>query len=61
MLCNISAAVLRFVARSEGEEGQTLAEFGMILALVSAVSIVALGLLATAITVMYGDVTAVLP
>jgi Flp pilus assembly pilin Flp len=61
MLSNIKAAILRFVAPSEGEEGQTLAEYGLVLALVSVASIVALGLLGASIIVMYGDITAVLP
>ncbi len=61
MLSKISAAMLRFVAHSEGEEGQTLAEYGLILAFVSVASIVALGLLAGTIIVMFDDIRAVLP
>ena len=61
MLSNISAAMLRFIVHSEGEEGQTLAEYGLVLALVSVASIVALGLLAGTIIVMYDDIRAVLP
>jgi Flp pilus assembly pilin Flp len=61
MLFNISAAMLCFVAHAEGEEGQALAEYGLILALVSVASIVALGLLGAATIVMYDDITAVLP
>ncbi len=49
MLSNIGAAMLRWVGRSEREEGQTLAEYGLILAFVSMVSIIALGLLAASI------------
>ncbi len=49
MLSNISAAMLRFVAHSEGAEGQTLAEYGLILVFVSMACIVALGLLAASI------------
>jgi Flp pilus assembly pilin Flp len=61
MLSNISAAMLRFVSHSEGEEGQTLTEYGLVLAFVSVASIGALGLLAMTIFVMFGDITAALP
>ncbi len=56
MLPNISAAMLRFVAHSEGEEGQTLAEYGLIMAFVSAASIIALGLLAARIIGLFDGV-----
>ncbi len=49
MLSNISAAMLRRVGRSQREEGQALAEYGLILAFVSVASIIALGLLAASI------------
>ncbi len=61
MLSNISAAMLRLVAYAEGEEGQALAEYGLILGFVSVASIVALSLLGAATIVMYDDITAVLP
>ncbi len=61
MLSNISAAMLRFIVHSEGEKGQALAEYGLILAIVSVASIVALGLLGAATIVMFNDITAVLP
>ena len=44
-------------ARFEREDGQGLAEYGLILALVSIAAIVSLGLMATAITGVFGDVT----
>ena len=61
MLSNISAAMLRFVARWEVEEGQALAEYGLILAFVSMVSIIALGLLAVSIVGLFDDVREALP
>ncbi len=61
MFSAISAAMLRYAAPWEGEEGQTLAEYGMILALVSAVSIVALGLLAVSVVGLLGVVTDAFP
>ncbi len=60
MLSNIRAAMLRFIAHWEGEEGQTLAEYGLILAFVSVASIIALGLLAASIVGLLGDLPAVL-
>ena len=61
MLSNINAAMLRFVARWEVEEGQALAEYGLILAFVSMVSIIALGLLAVSIVGLFDDVREALP
>ena len=57
MLPLISGAVLQLMARFQREEGQGLAEYGLILAIVSIAAIVALGLIATAISGMFGDVT----
>ncbi|MCH7999043.1 MAG: Flp family type IVb pilin [Chloroflexi bacterium] len=53
--------MLRFVARWEVEEGQALAEYGLILAFVSMVSIIALGLLAVSIVGLFDDVREALP
>ncbi len=49
MLSNISAALLRFVARFEREEGQALAEYGLILALIAVVALAALTALGIAV------------
>ena len=57
MLSSISAIVQRFVARFEREEGQALAEYGLIIALVAVALIVALGALAVAIS---GTFTAII-
>ncbi len=61
MLSNISAATLRFVAHWEGEEGQALAEYGLILAFVSVASIIALGLLAVSVVGLFDGVREALP
>ncbi len=58
MLSMISEALLQLQTRFEREEGQGLAEYGLILALVSIAAIAALGLIAVALTGMFGDVTA---
>ena len=60
MLSNISAALQGFVARFEREEGQALAEYGLILALIAVACIIALGLLAAGIIGIFGDITACL-
>jgi len=57
MLPLISEALLQLKGRFGREEGQGLAEYGLILALVSVAAILALGLIATAISGMFGDVT----
>ncbi len=61
MLSNISAALLRFVARFEREEGQALAEYGLILALIAVVCIAALGFLGLAVAGQLDAITAVMP
>ncbi|MCH7576432.1 MAG: Flp family type IVb pilin [Chloroflexi bacterium] len=57
MLSNISAALLRFVSRFEREEGQALAEYGLILALIAVLAIAALGFLGAAIAGQLGAIT----
>lgn len=61
MLSNISATLQRFVTRIEREDGQALAEYGLILALVAVACIAALGLLAAGIIGVFGDITAAFP
>ncbi len=61
MLSNISAALLRFVSRFEREEGQALAEYGLILALIAVAAIIALGVLGVAIAGQLDAITAVFP
>ena len=61
MLSNISAALLRFVARFERETGQALAEYGLILAAIAVFCIIALGLLGVAISGQLDAVTAAMP
>ena len=61
MLSNISAALLRFVTRFEREEGQALAEYGLILALIAVAAIIALGVLGLAIAGQLDAITAVMP
>ena len=61
MLSTISGALLRFVARFEREEGQALAEYGLILALIAVAAIVALGLLGLAVAGQLDAIEAVMP
>ena len=61
MLSIISAALLRFVTRFEREEGQALAEYGLILALIAVAAIIALGVLGLAIAGQLDAITAVMP
>jgi pilus assembly protein Flp/PilA len=61
MLSTISAALLRFVARFEREEGQALAEYGLILALIAVAAILALTALGVAIAGQLGAIEAVMP
>ncbi len=61
MLSNITAALARFVARLENDEGQALAEYALIIGLVAIALIVALGLLALAIVGSFDAFIAGLP
>ncbi len=60
MFSKINEMLLSLMGRFEREEGQGLAEYGLILALVSIAAIVALGIMAVAITGVFGDVTGAL-
>jgi len=61
MLSKLSEAVVRIVARFQREEGQALAEYGLILALIAVAAIVALGFLGVAIAGQLDAITAVMP
>jgi Flp pilus assembly pilin Flp len=61
MLSKISGTLLRFVARFEREEGQALAEYGLILALIAVAAIAALGFLGLAVAGQLDAITAVMP
>lgn len=61
MLSTVGAALLRFVARFEREEGQALAEYGLILALIAVVCILALTALGLAVSDQLGDIAGVMP
>ena len=58
MFSRINEALVSIVARLQREAGQALAEYGLILALIAIACIVALGLLAVAISGSLGDVAA---
>ena len=61
MLSTITAVLMRFVARFEREEGQALAEYGLILALIAVACIVALGFLGLAVSGQLDAITAAMP
>ncbi len=61
MLSNINMVLARFLARFEGEKGQALAEYGLIIALVAAFLIGALGLLALAISGTFDAIIGAMP
>ncbi len=61
MVFNARAESLRLVGGLEREDGQGLAEYGLVIAFVAIALIVALGALALALTGMFGDIIAALP
>lgn len=57
MLSKLNEALLWFVARFDREDGQALAEYGLLLALIAVVCIAALTALGLAISGTLGSVT----
>ncbi len=57
MLSKINEALVWFVTRFEREDGQALAEYGLLLALIAVVCIAALTALGVAISGVLGGVT----
>ena len=60
MISKLSDAVLRMFVRFKDEEGQALAEYGLILGLIAVVAIAALTLLGTAVTGKLGSISSAL-
>jgi pilus assembly protein Flp/PilA len=60
MFAKINEAVMRIFVRYKDEEGQALAEYGLILGLIAVVAIAALTLLGTAVTGKLGSVSSAL-
>ncbi|MGD0204935.1 MAG: Flp family type IVb pilin [Dehalococcoidia bacterium] len=61
MMSKINEFVLRIVARFQSEAGQALAEYGLILALIAVVCLVALGALGLAVSGNLDKVAAKMP
>ncbi len=61
MISSISPALSAAVVHLEREGGQTLAEYGMILALIAVASIIALGALGLVVSGQLGAIAAALP
>ena len=57
MFSKINAAVARFVSQFEREEGQALAEYGLLLALIAVICLAALGALGLAISGTLDSIT----
>lgn len=61
MFSKINEAILRLFVLAKNEEGQALAEYGLILGLIAVAAIIALGLLGTALAGQLDAVTNALP
>jgi pilus assembly protein Flp/PilA len=61
MLSNFGAALLRLYAWFEREKGQALAEYGLILALIAVVCIIALVALGLAVSGQFDQISAKMP
>lgn len=61
MLNKISGFVMGLVARFRSEAGQALAEYGLILALIAVVCIIALTALGLAVGGQLGQITSAMP
>jgi pilus assembly protein Flp/PilA len=61
MFSKINEAILRLFVLVRNEEGQALAEYGLILGLIAIAAIIALGLLGTALAGQLQAVTDALP
>lgn len=60
MLSKINEALVWFVSRFEREEGQALAEYGLLLALIAVVCLAALTALGLAVSGTLGSITGAL-
>jgi len=61
MLSKINGFVLRVAARFRSEAGQALAEYGLILALIAVVCLIALGVLGVAVSGNLDAIAAAMP
>jgi pilus assembly protein Flp/PilA len=57
MISKINEAMVSFMSRFEREDGQALAEYGLILALIAVVCVITLGFLGAAISGTLGSIT----
>ena len=61
MFSKINEAILRLFVRAKDEEGQALAEYGLILGLIAVAAIIALGVLGAAVAGQLDSVSSALP
>ena len=57
----MNTMLLRIIARLQDQQGQALAEYGLIVGLIAVAAIVAMGLLGTALAGKFGELTDALP